>query len=154
MEIASMQNQYSHERQRISPNRTRRSSNGGSPQNRLPKLAHTRQWSTWGIETSNMWESPPGWINITSRHAQAEHCRRSNPNIQGAFHFSVGRSRRQLSNQPMGRVIATNSSYLELAPAVERGTKHICMGISPRQLWLQSNATGAHGMWSAVPHQA
>jgi hypothetical protein len=73
-------------------------------------------------------------------------CRTSNPNIQGALHFSVGRSRRQLSNQPMGRVIATNSSYLDTAPAVERGSKHICMlGISPRQLRLQSNATGAIG---------
>jgi hypothetical protein len=30
----------------------------------------------------------------------------------------------------MGRVVATDNSYLEFTPAIKRGSQHLCMGVS------------------------
>jgi hypothetical protein len=41
-----------------------------------------------------------------------------------------------LSHQSMARTVATNSAYLEPVEAIQCGTQHFGLGVSPRQFRL------------------
>ena len=89
------------------------------------------------------------WVELTPADiAQEKHSRKSNCNIQRTFHFT---SRTTFQYGSAGWTHFTNSTYLELALSVSRGSKHLRIRISPRQLRLQF---GADGMRSTIPYQA
>jgi hypothetical protein len=93
-----------------------------------------------------------GGINPSgSTHTECH--RKSDPNVQRTFHFSVSRSCRQFSYKSMGRVVTKDNSYLESIAPIKRGSQHLCVCVSSQQFWLQSNANRTHGLRCSVSHK-
>ena len=89
----------------------------------------------------------PGGPTQTQRHLK------SNPNVQRTFHLSVSRSCRGFPDKSMGQVVTTDNSYLKPIAPIERGSQHLRVCLPSWQLWLQSDATCAHGMCCPVSNK-